>query len=241
VWESTVDGRRLTFHLAGINNQNFIMRDEETGSWWQQVSGEALLGPLKGRRLRPVIHDEIAFKTWKREEAQGRVLRPDERIAASGDYAPADWEQRMTKVPVTTSVAADKRLEPRTLVAGISVGAASKAYPLAALQKQNPVQDRLGGLPILIVVGEDQKSVRAYERSIEDNGGQRVLELFARPGSSPLVLLDTQTGSEWDFSGAAINGPLNGTQLRKLSVLEDYWFDWHAYHPDTSVYTIGAQ
>ena len=34
-----VDGRRLHFHLAGINNQNFIMQDEETGTWWQQVTG----------------------------------------------------------------------------------------------------------------------------------------------------------------------------------------------------------
>jgi Protein of unknown function (DUF3179) len=61
VWETTVGGRQLHFHLAGINNQNFIMRDEETGSWWQQVTGEAIQGPLKGQRLRPVFHDELTF------------------------------------------------------------------------------------------------------------------------------------------------------------------------------------
>ena len=44
----------LTFHLVGINNQNFVMQDVETGTWWQQVSGEAILGPLKGRRLQLV-------------------------------------------------------------------------------------------------------------------------------------------------------------------------------------------
>ena len=27
------------FVSPGINNQNFIMRDEQTGSWWQQVTG----------------------------------------------------------------------------------------------------------------------------------------------------------------------------------------------------------
>jgi hypothetical protein len=32
VWTRQVDGITLTFRLAGINNQNFIMRDEETGS-----------------------------------------------------------------------------------------------------------------------------------------------------------------------------------------------------------------
>jgi len=71
VWEATVDGRQLHFQLAGINNQNFIMRDEETGSWWQQVTGEAILGPLKGQRLTPVFHDELTFATWKRENLKG--------------------------------------------------------------------------------------------------------------------------------------------------------------------------
>jgi len=39
VWSGEIDGLRLTFHLAGINNQNFLMRDEETGTYWQQISG----------------------------------------------------------------------------------------------------------------------------------------------------------------------------------------------------------
>jgi hypothetical protein len=34
VWASAVDGRTLTFHLAAINNQNFIMQDDQTGTWW---------------------------------------------------------------------------------------------------------------------------------------------------------------------------------------------------------------
>ena len=46
-----MDGLRLTFHLAGINNQNFLMRDEETGTYWQQISGRAIAGPLQGKQL----------------------------------------------------------------------------------------------------------------------------------------------------------------------------------------------
>ena len=41
MWRREIDGLRLTFHLAGINNQNFVMRDEETGTYWQQISGAA--------------------------------------------------------------------------------------------------------------------------------------------------------------------------------------------------------
>ena len=57
----------MKFRLSGINNQNFLMTDEETGSWWQQISGVAVAGPLKGRRLTRVFHDEVAFRLWLRE------------------------------------------------------------------------------------------------------------------------------------------------------------------------------
>jgi hypothetical protein len=26
--------------------------------------------------------------------------------------------------------------------------------------------------------------------------------------------------------------------LKKVFVLEDYWFDWHLYHPDTRIYDL---
>lgn len=235
MWERTVDGRTLNFRLAGINNQNFIMRDEETGSWWQQVTGEAIHGPLKGRRLRSVFHDELTFALWKRENPQGRVLEPDEEVARAGKYAPADWEARVAKMPVTTSRVADSSLEPRTLVVGLTVGGASKAYPLDRLEKQSPVLDVVGGTPIVIVVGDDGKSVRAYERTIDD----RKLEFFVKPDASPLRLVDAETGSEWDFMGRAVDGTLTGRELKKIAVLNDYWFDWKSYHPKTSVYMLG--
>ena len=98
MWEAQIDNRKLTFHLAGVNNQNFIMRDDETGSWWQQISGEAILGPMKGRRLNQVFHDELSFVTWKSEKPQGRILRPDDKAAAR--YASKDWEEGIAKLPV---------------------------------------------------------------------------------------------------------------------------------------------
>ena len=107
MWGSVVEGRRLTFHLVGINNQNFVMQDVETGTWWQQVSGEAILGPLKGRRLALVSSDQLTFGTWKSEAPNGRVLRPDDGIARAGLYAPAAWEQDAQKYPAPASASAD--------------------------------------------------------------------------------------------------------------------------------------
>ena len=60
-------GRELHFYLAGINNQNFLMRDRETGSWWQQVTGRAISGPLAGNTLELESSDELTFGVWKSE------------------------------------------------------------------------------------------------------------------------------------------------------------------------------
>jgi len=238
VWETTVDGRPLSFRLAGVNNQNFIMRDEETGSWWQQVSGECVLGPLKGRRLRQLHHDELTFATW-RGEGGGRVLRPDPKVEATGKYAPPDWEERMQRVPVATTLADPNAVLPaRTLVAGVSTpSGASKAYPVEALRRQNPVIDTIGGTPVVVVMGDDGKSVRAFDRRVEG----RALELYLLPETSPLRLADSLTGAEWDFTGAPLGGQPAGRRLEKLPVLLEYWFDWKAYHPETGVYLLGER
>jgi Protein of unknown function (DUF3179) len=225
----------LHFHLAGINNQNFIMRDEETGSWWQQVTGEAILGPLKGKHLRPVFHDELTFGTWKREELQGRVLRANEAAAAGREYETADWEEHMKRVPVATLLN-DQTLERRTLILGIKVNGAAKAYPFSALKKQNPIIDTLGGVPVLLVLGDDGRSVRVFDRTV--NG--RKLEFFLKANSSPERFVD-ESGTEWDFTGRAISGSLAGASLAKLPVLEDYWFDWKSYNPQTAVYLVGER
>jgi hypothetical protein len=245
VWETTVDGRVLHFHLAGINNQNFIMRDEETGTWWQQVSGKAVHGPLKGHQLKQVFHDEVSFAIWKREAPQGRVLKPVERIAAANEYETADWETKVGRLRPVAGTDIDKRLAPRTLVLGIEVGGKSVAYPLTALQKQSPIMDMVSSVPIMLVLGPDQRSARAFERVID---GRR-LEFFqktTKEGESAtqptdLQLVDAETGSTWNFEGKAIAGPLAGRQLKKVFVLEDYWFDWRIYHPDTAIYEIGSR
>jgi len=213
------------------------MRDEETGSWWQQVTGEAIFGPLKGQRLKPVFHDELTFGIWQRERPEGRVLRPNEEIARAGKYAPANWEERIARMPVATAIALDKSFEPRRLVIGLTIHGVSKAYPFDALLRQNLILDDLGGVAIFIVVGEDMRSVRAYERVVEG----RKLEFFVKQEGSAWRLIDAETGSEWDFTGKAIGGSLSGQQLKKVALLNDYWFDWKTYHPTTTVYELGGR
>src|SRR5205823_3190360 len=153
--------KTLTFRLAGINNQNFIMRDEETGTYWQQVSGAAIAGPLRGAHLELVPMDELSFALWRQESPAGSVLAPVANYAKY--YEKKDWENEIAKT--------------RTVV---DVSGTSLA------------------------------------------GGE---------------LMDSASGSRWNFQGCATSGQAQGKCLEAIPYLKDYWFDWHNYHPATTVYS----
>ena len=119
-------------------------------------------------------------------------------------------------MPVRIGGKLDTTLEPRTLVVGVTVNGKSKAYPFSAIEKQSPILDMVGGREIVVLLGEDKKSVRAFERKMDG----RTLEFFATTDSTEIV--DGETGSVWDFSGKAVKGELAGKQLGKIQILKDY-------------------
>lgn len=234
MFRSAVNGRTLRFRLVGINNQNFVMQDEETGSWWQQVTGEAVFGPLKGARLELLAHDEVSFAIWKSDHPRGRVLQPDPAIEQQQEYAPADWDERMTSTPTVTALPADSPLPARTLVVGVEVNGESKAYPLDRVREARALVDVVGGTPIVVVVADDGRSVRAFDRRVD--GRER--EFVLVPGAGLPLLVDLATGTEWSFAGEGLRGPSAGRRLTRVPFLLDYWFDWQTYHPDTVVYRV---
>jgi hypothetical protein len=234
----------LHFHLAGINNQNFLMRDEETGTFWQQITGSAIAGPLAGRQLTLVPADELTFGLWKTEQPAGTVLNDVPQYAH--DYAPEDWDLKMAELPTVISYAQDG-LKPRDLMLGVDAFGASRAFPFAAVRKQKLIQDRIGSEPILLVIGSDDQSARVFRNRIPTLSSEpnfyRILgsdarNLIARsPDHSPLFM-DAETGSQWNFAGCAIYGKLTGVCLSPVYALKDYWFDWRHYHPATTVYGV---
>ena len=177
--------------------------------------------------------DQLTFTMWKGEAPDGRVLRPDERLLREGKYARADWEQQMQKNPAPASAGADPRLSPRTLVVGVATPRGARAFPVTALVAGGVVLDEVDGTPLAIVRAADGRSTRVFDRRLDG----RVLEFIVKADVTPLRLADTESGSEWDFTGAAVSGPLAGRRLSRVPFLEEYWFDWKTYNPSTDVAT----
>jgi hypothetical protein len=228
VWRRIANGRTLHFYLAGINNQNFLMRDKETGTWWQQITGKAIYGPLKGAALDLVPSDELTFGEWKSEISDGQVLAAVKKDAKEYD---SNWEPKVEKLPVVISFPGTE-LKSRDVVVGLEIGGSSRAYPWTTLLKQSPVVDRVQGTPLLIAVGPDGKSFRAFVSRVDGKDA----EFFLQSGQKNWALLDTTTASQWNFQGCSVSGPSAGKCLDRIPALKDYWFDWRNYHPDMTIY-----
>jgi hypothetical protein len=70
VYDPRLDGRALTFAPAGRTQ----FRDRETGSRWT-LAGHAVEGPLKGRRLSVLPHQDAFWFAWA-------AFQPDTRLIA---------------------------------------------------------------------------------------------------------------------------------------------------------------
>ena len=234
----------MHFYLAGINNQNFLMRDKETGSWWQQITGKAIYGPLQGAALELVLSDELTFGEWRTEFPAGEVLAPV--VKYTKEYDP-NWEPDVAKLPVVISFPGTE-LKSRDVVIGLTVDGAARAYPWEAFAKQSPVLDRVSGTPLLLVLGPDGKSFRVFVSRVDGQDAEFFLQantLQTNPtadvekksdATKQWTLIDTTTASQWNFQGCAISGPAQGKCLDRVPALKDYWFDWRNYHPETTIY-----
>ena len=226
----------MHFYLAGINNQNFLMRDRETGTWWQQITGKAIYGPLQGAALDLVLSDELTFGQWRTESPSGQVLAPVAKYTKEYD---SNWEPDVAKLPVVISFPGTE-LKSRDVVIGLTIDGAARSYPWETFAKQSPVLDRVNGTPLLLVLGPDGKSFRVFLRRIDGHDAEFFLQ--ANSSADPAAqnkdwtLLDTTTASQWNFQGCATSGPAQGKCLARIPALKDYWFDWRNYHPDTTVY-----
>jgi Protein of unknown function (DUF3179) len=233
VWNRLLNGTTLHFRLAGINNGNALMRDEESNSIWQQSTGEAIFGLHKGQHLQQIHSDELTFALWRTEQPKGKILKPDAKNVA--DYESKDWEKHVEKTPAVIDTT-KTGIAPHELMLGVTIAGRSKAYPVKSINAAKFIQDHVGEAPILIVVGPDNASIRVFKAGL---GESRMTFLSIRStigANESISMRDAETGSNWNFEGCAIDGMLAGRCLEAMDSNKDYWFDWMNHHPDTLVF-----
>jgi hypothetical protein len=79
VFERAFDGATLDFGTTGkLRNSDLVMYDRQTQSWWQQFTGEAIVGAMTGRTLRLIPARLESFARFRQRFPDGDVLVPND-------------------------------------------------------------------------------------------------------------------------------------------------------------------
>lgn len=79
VFDRRLDGRVLSFGTTGkLRNSDLVMYDRETEGWWQQYTGEALVGAQSGRKLAMLPMRMESIGRFRQRFPNGKVLVPNE-------------------------------------------------------------------------------------------------------------------------------------------------------------------
>ncbi len=79
VFDRRVSGQPLTFGTTGkLRKSDLVMYDRYTESWWQQFTGEAIVGELTGTRLKLIPARLESFELFAERHPDGSVLVPSD-------------------------------------------------------------------------------------------------------------------------------------------------------------------
>jgi len=123
-------------------------------------------------------------------------------------------------------------------VISVEIDGKAKAYPLNMLTTHEISNDNLAGVPILATYCPLCNAGVVFDRRVETNGEQSILE-FEVSGmlrKSDMVMLDTQTESLWQqFMGEAIVGKYTGTFMKVIPSLIISVEEFFSRYPDGKI------
>lgn len=240
VFDRRVEGRALRFGVSGnLRFSDLVMWDDASESWWQQLTGEAIVGDYVGHKLDFVTSQLISFGLFRDRYPDGKALRGPLGAYGNNPYRGYD----SNPAPFLFAGTLDARLGAMERVLAAQIGETPVAYPFESLRRSPVVNDSIAGRDIAVFW--QGGAVSALDETIIDLSRDVGMALmFDRRLDTGETLtfrftngrvMDEATGSHWNLFGEAIDGPLAGAKLRQLHAFPHFWFAWAAFYPDTII------
>jgi hypothetical protein len=150
-YERAVDGEAVEFGTTGrLYNSNLVMYDRKTDTWWTQIDGTAIVGPLAGRGLEPVSIDTVRWGSWKARHPDSQVLSRETgfRRPYGRDPYGSYYTDSGLMFPVERR---DDSVHPKMVIFGIEASGVYKAYREEDLIREGAIEDTVGGVRIRLV------------------------------------------------------------------------------------------
>jgi hypothetical protein len=230
VFSPIVNGRQETFRLVGMDHFNAVFEDATTKSWWQQATGTAITGPLKGYVLKELPSSQMTMDAWLRQNPQSLVMKPD-TIFMDHYFGLEDYDKGTMRSGLVRRDLAS--WQHNSWIVAVMNNFSSKAYDWNELLQKRIIQDSLDRLPILLAIENDSASFHVYDRRINN------LTLSFRISGDKDLLVDDETHSYWNMDGICIQGLLMGKKLLPVQSYNEFWHSWQTFHKNSKVYIGG--
>lgn len=216
VYKPMVNGKYEKFRLVGMDHFNAMFEDETTGSWWRQVTGDAIKGKMKGSELPEVMAYQTSLDQWIKMYPHSLIMQGDTTFKEEYEhmikYETGKGKSKLTK---TDSLS----WKEKSWIVGIENGKKSKAYDWNRFMKERIINDVIGEKPIVLILAKDDKSFFAFERP--NNEGKFILK------------------NDSIFSnniGYDLHGKSDSLQLKKINAYQEFWHSWRMFHSETERY-----
>jgi hypothetical protein len=145
-FERIVDGEPTTFGTTGkLRNSDLVMYDRATESWWQQFTGEAIVGARTGDTLKMLPVRVVSFDALKRENGAAKILQPALSSRPYGANPYEYYDSRTVPYPLFTG-SMPKDINPMARVVVVRDGGDIHAVTLEMLREKGRID--LGGIDI---------------------------------------------------------------------------------------------
>ncbi len=235
-------GEILDFGTTGrLRFSNLIMYDRQTETWWQQATGEGMVGQYAGEQLTLL---PVLLVPWKEVASLGadvRVLSRStgfDRPYGQNPYSRYD----SSTVPFLyrgPQVRGEFALLSRVLV--VNVDGEEGVFPFGELRENRVMERTVGGRRVVVFWASGTASALDNPRIKEGKDVGSAHGFFIDEEKDPRGfryldggIRDEDTGSLWSVAGQAVEGPRKGESLEPAVGINHFWFSYNAFKKEAA-------
>ncbi len=210
------------FPSGMVRKGNIILADQNTESYWQQMTGKALVGEYANCRLEKIPFLILTYKNFKKAYPHGLIIKKPLNTQYQYEknfFAPLDLFP--LQIHSSTSYSTKKPIgkTAQELVLSLNINDSLFTFPYEYIKQKKCINKVLAGNYITIFWQEffsDHPSKKTiyqgfpavYSSFID---GERLI--FQKKDS---IFIDKQTLSKWTFLGKCYSGFHKGKKLKKV-------------------------
>ncbi|MDI1324609.1 MAG: DUF3179 domain-containing (seleno)protein [Algoriphagus sp.] len=216
VFSPFINGKPEQFRLVGMDHFNAMFEDLGTGSWWQQATGEAVTGVLKGQKLLEMESMQLSAAEFFEAFPKGKIMAPDPNFISKydslGKFEKGKSESKLTGTDPFS-------WNEKSWVVGIEVDGQSKAYDWNQLKKEKSIRDRVGNKELILLMSKDSQSFVALQLPEESKSDH---------WTGDTLYLDS---AAYLFTGKSLEP--SRPDLIRVKAYQEFWHSWRKFRPDT--------